>query len=121
MGGLFGRNLRDVRADSNAGVQRYPDPLDLVGMLMRTALLGACFGLTGCTHDLGEWHSVKLDADLAVFGELGVFPEQRPSAVMAPGPSLIAGDAIAMQWAAQHVVSYAADDGTWAPAIAYLD
>lgn len=62
-------------------------------------------------------------SEVAVVAELGLVKSRVASedTVLAEGPSLVAGDGLAMQWAFAHGVIAARDAGPWAPAVLVLD
>ncbi|RMH30443.1 MAG: hypothetical protein D6692_01990 [Planctomycetota bacterium] len=63
-------------------------------------------------------------SEVAVVTELGLVKSRvatDENAVFAEGPSLVAGDALAMQWAFAHGVIAARDAGPWSPAVLVLD
>lgn len=88
---------------------------DLWGMLtnpriMRLAAfptLSAVALATGCAHSWGTHRVSKLDANNVVLTELFESEHQsdRRASVAAPGPSLVAGDDIAMEWAGVYLES----------------
>ena len=78
--------------------------------------------LSGC----GKWMiadpSTPPPSEVTVLAELGVITPKLPQQPgRAKGPSLVAGDGVALQWAAAHGVIAARDAGPWTPAMLVLD
>ncbi len=88
-----------------------------------TVLAASISPLAGCAGWMTAAQAEPAAAEVAVFTELGVIQPHaaRTNPVRSDGPSLVAGDGLAMQWAYAHGVIAARDAGPWAPAMLVLD
>lgn len=93
-------------------------------MLTKCVILGSALFMTGCVHGITSPRASQLDGEIMIFEELAI--EQTGgfdlALYAAPGPSLVAGDGVAMQWAVSHqIISYAATENSWHTTMVYLD